>query len=214
MNDRYDEEYFERGLITGRSCYMNYHWMPELTLRMAHHLIIKLGLRPDHRVLDYGCAKGFLVKALRILGVQAWGCDISRYAIEHAEVEVRPYCVLMDGCSIPFDCNFDWVISKDVLEHMTVPVLRSFLDASAKQCHRAFHAIPLGDGDHFVVPEYQRDATHMLAKPVPWWVDRFVQTGWRLRNFAFTMVGMKENWTAFYERGNGFFELEAVTDES
>ena len=36
------------------------------------------------RALDVGCARGYLVEALRELGVDAHGCDVSRYAVEHA----------------------------------------------------------------------------------------------------------------------------------
>lgn len=39
-----------------------------------------------------GCAKGFLVRHLRQLGVDAWGIDVSHYAIEAAPEEVRPFC--------------------------------------------------------------------------------------------------------------------------
>jgi cyclopropane fatty-acyl-phospholipid synthase-like methyltransferase len=57
---------------------MNYSWMPELTIRMAHHLIQQLPIRSAETVLDYGCAKGFLVRALRILDIDAHGaCHLS-----------------------------------------------------------------------------------------------------------------------------------------
>ena len=39
------------------------------------------------RVLDVGCAKGFLVKDFMIAepGLEAFGLDISRYALMHCE---------------------------------------------------------------------------------------------------------------------------------
>src|SRR5271166_2180575 len=36
------------------------------------------------RTLDVGCARGYLVEALRELGVDANGSDVSAYAVEHA----------------------------------------------------------------------------------------------------------------------------------
>jgi SAM-dependent methyltransferase len=42
-------------------------------------------------VLDVGCAKGFLVRHLRELGVDAWGCDVSEYAIANAPAEVSQH---------------------------------------------------------------------------------------------------------------------------
>ena len=66
----YDEDYFERGLSSGKSGYDNYRWLPELTIKFAYKIIKELNLREGDRVLDYGCAKGFFVKALRILDIR------------------------------------------------------------------------------------------------------------------------------------------------
>ena len=80
MKELYDENYFERGLQLGISGYTAYSWMPELTLKMANFLIEDLDLK-ENKVLDYGCAKGYLVKALRHYGITAFGYDASKYAI-------------------------------------------------------------------------------------------------------------------------------------
>lgn len=69
----YDREYFEYGVETGKSNYQNYRWIPELTIPMAMTIIDLLGIKPNESVLDYGCAKGYLVKALRMLHRNAWG---------------------------------------------------------------------------------------------------------------------------------------------
>src|SRR4030043_118143 len=55
--EKYDRDYFEKGIITGKSCYMYYSWMPEQTLRMVYHLITRLPIKTSDRVLDFGCAK-------------------------------------------------------------------------------------------------------------------------------------------------------------
>ena len=39
------------------------------------------------RVLDVGCAKGFLVKDFLDLGIDAYGLDISEYALKNCEEE-------------------------------------------------------------------------------------------------------------------------------
>ena len=80
MNELYDENYFERGLQLGISGYTSYSWMPELTLKMAKFLIEDLDLIGKN-VLDFGCAKGYLVKALRIYGISAYGYDASNMHI-------------------------------------------------------------------------------------------------------------------------------------
>ena len=46
---------------------------------------------PATRVLDAGCARGFVVEALRELDVDAEGVDASRWAVAHAPRAVAPY---------------------------------------------------------------------------------------------------------------------------
>lgn len=210
VNELYDEEYYEKGLVTGKSCYMNYRWMPELTLKMAYHLINHLKLKESDKVLDYGCAKGFLVKALRILDIPAFGCDISGYAIDNAEADIRHHCSLIESSRIiPFDFDFDWIITKDVLEHMDERSVDSFLKHSYSKANRAFHVIPLGNhNDGYIIPEYDKDPSHMLAKNAKWWKNKFESFGWVQTSFSHNVKGIKDNWTERYKEGNGFFILE------
>jgi 2-polyprenyl-3-methyl-5-hydroxy-6-metoxy-1,4-benzoquinol methylase len=44
------------------------------------------------RVLDAGCAHGFLVEALWDRGVEAWGRDISEFAISQVRADLRQFC--------------------------------------------------------------------------------------------------------------------------
>ncbi len=83
--EEFDRDYFERGIASGKSLYENYRWIPELTIPMAMTYIDTLGLKKEDRILDFGCAKGYVVKALRMLHRKAWGCDVSDYAIESSD---------------------------------------------------------------------------------------------------------------------------------
>src|SRR5262249_17210870 len=60
-------------------------WIP-----VARDIVAHFGLKPGNRVLDVGCAKGFLVKDLMAVcpGLEAFGLDVSLYALMHAEREV------------------------------------------------------------------------------------------------------------------------------
>ena len=75
---RYDEDYFERGIESGKSLYTNYRWIPELTIPMCSFLNEQLGIGQSENVLDFGCAKGFIVKAMRLLGRNAYGVDLNQ----------------------------------------------------------------------------------------------------------------------------------------
>jgi cyclopropane fatty-acyl-phospholipid synthase-like methyltransferase len=209
QKSEFDREYFEDGIVAGKSGYVNYHWMPELTIKMAHNIIKYLGIKEGQSVLDYGCAKGFLVKAFRILDIDAFGCDISEYAIEMLEPEVRHYCELVKSDRlIPFDRKFDWFITKDVLEHISEDKLDDLLSASAKVASKAFHVVPLGENDKFIVPEYEADVTHIIRKNKDWWIEKFSQHGWVLESFSYSVKGIKDNWTSKYAHVNGFFVLK------
>lgn len=210
----YNHDYFECGPAAGVSSYMNYSWMPELTIRMAHFIISRLPIRPDETVLDYGCAKGFLVKALRLLGIDAYGVDVSAYAIAHSDAEVRDYCALVGGCDDPdiFIRPYDWMIAKDVFEHIPEEGLRQLLTGGVGRVRRIFAAIPLAADDHsgkYIIPEYDRDVTHVVAKTGEWWQGLFEDCGWKVEAFSNTFEGCKENWTSRWAHGNGFIVAQS-----
>jgi glycosyltransferase involved in cell wall biosynthesis/predicted TPR repeat methyltransferase len=69
------------------------------------------------RTLDVGCAKGFLVEHLRALGVEAFGTDISKYAISQVSEAARPYCREALATE-PIRERFDLVTFIEVAEHM------------------------------------------------------------------------------------------------
>jgi cyclopropane fatty-acyl-phospholipid synthase-like methyltransferase len=206
----FDQDYYENGIITGKSCYMNYRWMPELTIKMAHHIVKHLHLDEDDKILDYGCAKGYLVKAFRILEVPACGCDISDYAIGSVDTDVRNFCRLIEDSNnpFPFEDKFTWIMSKDVLEHMSEEEIDTFLKQAYLKADKMFHVVPLGDGQKFTVPEYELDKTHKMAQTKDWWLNKFENAGWKLDLFSFDLKGIKDNWTEKYPKGNGFYILK------
>lgn len=205
----YDEDYFERGLVLGISGYVNYSWMPELTLRMAHHMVMNLPIGKGETVLDYGCAKGFLVRALRTLDVDAFGADISSYAIDNVDGAVRKHCAIVSGVDDPalFERKFDWLISKDVLEHLTEDDVRVFLRRGFENTRKLFIVVPLAAGDAdgtYIIPEYDRDVTHIVRKSMAWWKAEVEAAGWTIDRADYTFPGCKENWTSKWPEGNAF----------
>ena len=76
----FTKDYYEDGIRKHISGYEEYKWMPTRSIPEALDIIDKFDFKT---CVDYGCAKGFLVHALRILGCQAYGEDISEYAIEN-----------------------------------------------------------------------------------------------------------------------------------
>jgi ubiquinone/menaquinone biosynthesis C-methylase UbiE len=71
---------------------------------------------PGDRVLDVGCGKGHLVKALSELGVDSIGIDLNPNA---ADVAVVPRVRTMSATNLDFaDNSFDAVVSFHAIEHI------------------------------------------------------------------------------------------------
>ena len=50
----------------------------------------------NKKVLEIGSAKGYIVQAMRELGINAYGIDVSQYAFDCADKEVKPYLRVAD----------------------------------------------------------------------------------------------------------------------
>lgn len=87
-------------------------------------------LQPGARILDVGCGKAFLLYELSqvVPQSQVVGLDISRYALENAKEEVRPFLIEGNASQLPFaDHSFDLVISITTLHNLYLPELWSAL---------------------------------------------------------------------------------------
>jgi SAM-dependent methyltransferase len=204
--NEFDKDYYENGVASGKSGYSHYRWIPELTIPMAHNFTKLLHLQDKDKVLDYGCAKGFLVKAFTLLNINAFGCDISPYAVEHADADIRNKVKLYNG-EIPFEENFKWIIAKDVLEHIPKEDLPTILGQMRQKSNHLYAVVPLGDGQKYIVPEYEGDITHRIRECKEWWEQTFEQNGWNVTHSTYLVKGLKDNWS-HYKKGNGFFSLE------
>jgi len=85
---------------------------------VARDIIAHFGLKPGCRVLDVGCGKGFLVKALMAQGMETFGIDISLYALMHCASEVVGRLHLGTAEILPFpDGSFDRVLSLNTIHN-------------------------------------------------------------------------------------------------
>ncbi len=176
----YDEDYFECGEEVGVSLYTDYHWMPELTIPFCAELIAYLGISHSDTILDFGCAKGYMVKAFRLLNRRAFGVDISEYAISCAPEDVRRFIRLVHSSGDILQRRYAWIIAKDVFEHIGYSDLEYTLTALRLTGEHLFAIIPLGDGSKFLNPREERDVTHQIREGLLWWQGRFEEAGFTL----------------------------------
>lgn len=114
---QFDKEYFDGTREQGYGGYRyDGRWIP-----VAEDIVAHFGLRPGDRVLDVGCAKGFLVKDLMRVcpGLEAFGLDVSEYAVLNCEPEVVGRLHLGDARRLPFpDASFQAVISINTIHNL------------------------------------------------------------------------------------------------
>lgn len=128
------------------------------------------------KVLEIGCARGFLLKALMMQGLKdVEGCDISKWAIENCELEVKEklrWCDIRE--EIPYKPNsFDVVVALSILEH----VEQECLDAVIKQiCSISskwiFIELPISLTLENK-PLNEKDPTHVTYMNPSFWINLF-----------------------------------------
>jgi len=120
ISKQYGEMYFDGPRDYGYGGYRNDgRWLP-----VARDIVAHFGLNPGARVLDVGCAKGFLVQALMEAcpGLEVFGLDISLYALMNCEPSVVGRLHLGTAERLPFpDRSFDCVLSLNTVHNFPRP---------------------------------------------------------------------------------------------
>lgn len=119
------------------------------------------------KTLDIGCAKGFLVEALRNRGVEAYGIDVSDYAVSQAREDVKQYCRVQSAVN-PLEERYDLITCIEVLEHMEQ---KDISLAIQRMCEAAddilFSSTPF---------DYTEDS-HVSVHTPEYWVEQFAYNG-------------------------------------
>jgi SAM-dependent methyltransferase len=89
--EAFDRRYFDEPTVTGFSGYYSHGNGAEGTREFGEEARRIAAIPGVRTVLDVGCAKGFLVRELRALGIEAWGIDVSDYAVSCADKSTRQW---------------------------------------------------------------------------------------------------------------------------
>src|SRR3990167_4688588 len=95
-------------------------------------------------ILDVGCAKGFVVKDLRDFGVEAYGVDISQYAVDSSEEKVKPYLTCADARTYLKnyqDLEFDFLFTRWVLDYIPFNDLSSLVSEMNRISRQQVHIV-------------------------------------------------------------------------
>ena len=157
----YDAFYYQH--CCGNEYVRNDFWLRQFG-RIADHIHNEID---PTTVLDAGCAKGFLVETLRACGVEAYGIDISDYAIQQVVEEIKPYCTVGSVLD-PFPRKYDLIVCIEVLEHL-----------SPAECDVAVANFCLFSDQVLFssTPDDYREATHINVRPPEYWAGLFARYG-------------------------------------
>ena len=117
ISKQFGADYFDGPRTYGYGGYKyDGRWVP-----VAKDIVSHFQLKPGDKVLDIGCAKGFLVKDLMSVcpGLEVFGLDVSEYALKHCEPEVAGRLHLGNAKNLPFpDKSFDCVLSINTIHNL------------------------------------------------------------------------------------------------
>jgi O-antigen biosynthesis protein len=159
----YDVSYYENynGSAYGRTS----EWLGFFD-KISENIIETLGPKS---VLDVGCAYGLLVETLRDRGIEAFGMDVSEYAISQARSDINDY-LAVESILTPLKNQYDLIVSIEVIEHI-----------EEKNCDRVVENMCLAANKVLLAttPDDFDDPTHFNVKPPIYWIEKFSQYGFQ-----------------------------------
>lgn len=157
----YNEDYYKSHC---GECYERGHGWEEIFAKQAE--IIKRDFQPK-TTLDVGCAAGYLVEGLRDKGVNAYGIDVSDYALSTVREDIKPFCHKQSATE-PIKGKYDLITCIEVLEHLESDAIR---EAIKNMCQATeiiiFSSTPFDFGEE----------THYSVNQPGYWCEEFASNG-------------------------------------
>jgi len=184
---QFGKEYFDGDRAYG---YGGYTYNPKFWEPVVPTFIDYYKLNKDHRILDVGCGKGFMLYDMRRLypGIGVRGIDISQYAFDNSIEDIKPYIDVGNAIDLPYNSNsFDLVISINTIHNL-----------EKNDCIIALQEIErVSKGNSFVVVDAYRNnmekeklddwnLTALTYLHVNEWVDLFIEAGYSGDYYWFT----------------------------
>jgi len=184
--------YFDEG-VGSRFTEENYTYEKELPNTTLNADAILRNFPGPFSVLDYGCGKGFLVRYLDSLGLDASGYDVSEYSVEHCDpvVEGKLTSSRMQLRLMLEEHTVDVVASFYTFEHLTRHDLVETLQSLMDYVRWGFvFTVPLRSTQYNWKDDfkYLGDATHQLIETAQWWEETVSDAllGFALANYYVT----------------------------
>jgi glycosyltransferase involved in cell wall biosynthesis len=176
----YDQDYFEHGIKSNWGNGYAWNDFAELFHRTADFLAEMFPHAESF--LDAGCAKGFLLRALRERGKECFGFDFSRWAIDNADEPSRAFIMPLSVDEAEFEREFDVLTAFSLLESLTEEQIHSFLSRARRWTRQAIFATVTSfdnEEEEARIKSDDGDLSHITLRSREWWRQAFIQAGWR-----------------------------------
>jgi SAM-dependent methyltransferase len=157
----YDENYFAHHL--GEPYRPDHPGWQATFDRIAEKIAAELAPRS---VLDAGCGVGFLVRALRRRGIEAYGLDISEYAIRQVPAEIAASC-WVGSVTDALPRDYDLIVCIEVLEHLSPTEAEDAVENLAAHTDSLLFSS---------TPTDYREPTHLNVQPPEYWIGLFARS--------------------------------------
>jgi ubiquinone/menaquinone biosynthesis C-methylase UbiE len=171
----YGYDYFDNPDYVG---YGGYHYdgrYKAAAEKMRDHFDLKAG----DKVLEIGCAKGFILYEFFQLGMDVVGLDASAYAIANSKSEIKDKLRLHTSSDLPFpDQSFAFVLAKEILPHLEENDAQRMIAEIKRVGRSAFLEIQCADTPESANMMKRWDQTHQTIKPATWWTGKLEEFGY------------------------------------
>lgn len=170
-DNKYNEDYFKS------ANYSDYSERRERYIMTAKNIIHTLEavslIDSNSKILDYGCAVGFLMEGFKLRGYNnIFGYDISEWAITQARSKELNIIDKLEP-------TIDFMIALDVFEHMTNEDI--LLALNVVQPPALLVRIPCAEeGEDFHLAVSRKDPTHINCKNKEAWKKFFKARGFNV----------------------------------
>lgn len=184
---KFGKEFFDGDRKYG---YGGFTYNPKFWTGVVSDFITHYHLSSKSKILDVGCAKGFMLYDFyqKLPNAHLRGTDISQYAITNCKPEVKNFLSVANALKLPFETKeFDLVISINTLHNLPL-----------KECKNALKEIGRVTNSHsfITVDAYRTDEEkarmfdwNLTAKTIlsiEDWVQLFEEVGYTGDYFWFT----------------------------
>jgi len=184
----FDWRYFDGERRHG---YGGFNYDPKYWTKTVKLFVEYYNLTTNSRILDIGCAKGFMLKDFKkaLPNAEIAGIDISTYAIANAETEVKQFVQVGNATELPFaDKYFDLVISINTIHNLELNQCQSALKEIERVTKK--NSFVMVDGWHTISEKKALEKWVLTAKTLlsaEQWVALFKKANYSGDYFLWTV---------------------------